>query len=153
MYVREVFAGRYESRLNVTDFPNVRRLDWLYTVVPISVRAMRFHHLCSVTGHAWIGVIPRERVIGLSTFNRITEWVMARPQIQEKAVMQLADEIDALIMPQGFGVVTRATQSRMTARGVREHDSTMTTSVMRGLLREKPAARDKFMRLMRGQEF
>ncbi|MFP4895803.1 GTP cyclohydrolase I [Paraburkholderia sp. EG304] len=84
MYVREVFAGRYEPRPNLTDFPNVRRLDELYTVGPISVRSMCSHHLCSVTGHAWIGVIPGERVIGLSKFNRITEWVMARPQIQEK---------------------------------------------------------------------
>ncbi|MFP4895804.1 GTP cyclohydrolase I [Paraburkholderia sp. EG304] len=67
--------------------------------------------------------------------------------------MQLADEIETLIMPQGLGVVIRATHSCMTARGVREHDTTMTTSVMRGLLREKPDPRDEFMRLVRGQEF
>ncbi|WP_233866664.1 GTP cyclohydrolase I [Paraburkholderia adhaesiva] len=152
MYLHEVFRGRYEPRPDLTDFPNVRRLDELYTVGPVSVRSMCSHHLCSVTGRAWIGVIPGERVIGLSKFNRLTDWVMSRPQIQEEAVMQLADEIEAAIRPQGLGVIIRATHSCMTTRGVREHDTTMTTSVMRGLLREH-AARDEFMRIVRGQEF
>lgn len=152
MYVREVFAGRYEPRPDVTDFPNVRQLDELYTVGPITVRSTCSHHLCAVKGCAWIGVIPGERVVGLSKFSRLTEWIMARPQIQEEAVMQLADEIEALIKPQGLGVVIRATHSCMTMRGVREHDTTMTTSVMRGFLRDNAAARDEFLHMIRSQE-
>ncbi|MEX3859656.1 GTP cyclohydrolase I [Paraburkholderia sp. BR10923] len=153
MYVREVFKGRYQPQPAITEFPNAKNLDELYTVGPITVRSICSHHLCSVTGNAWLGVIPGERVIGLSKFNRVTDWVMSRPQIQEEAVVQLADTIERLIEPRGLGVVIRATHSCMTTRGVREHETTLTTSVMRGALREKPEARSEFMSIVRGQEF
>lgn len=151
MYVREVFAGRYEARPVVTDFPNVRHLDELYSVGPITVRSVCSHHLCSVLGRAWIGVMPGERVIGLSKLTRLTQWVMARPQIQEEAVMQLADEIEAQTSPKGLGVLIRATHACMTTRGVCDHDTTMTTSVMRGALRDNHAARNEFLRLIGAQ--
>lgn len=153
MYVREVYAGRYVARPDVTDFPNAKELDQLYTVGPITIRSACSHHMCPIQGQAWVGVIPSERVIGLSKFNRLADWIMARPQIQEEAVIQLADLIEDLIKPRGLAVIVKATHTCMTWRGVREHDSTMVTSVMRGLLRDEPAARAEFMALIEGQRY
>lgn len=153
MYVREVFKGRYLPRPAVTDFPNAKRLDEMYTVGPITVRSACSHHLVPIMGHAWIGVIPGERVIGLSKFNRLTEWVMSRPHIQEEAAVMLADEIEGLIKPKGLAVVIRAAHQCMTWRGVRETDTSMTTSVMRGLLMENEKARNEFLMTIRGQGF
>ncbi|SPA17234.1 GTP cyclohydrolase I [Cupriavidus taiwanensis] len=153
MYLREFFAGRYQPRPEATDFPNTRQLDELYTVGPIGVRSICAHHLVPVTGEAWVGVIPGERIIGLSKFSRIAQWVMARPQVQEEAVIQLADEIERTIRPKGLAVLVRATHACMTARGVRDPDATMTTSVMRGLLADDDAARNEFLALIRGQGF
>ena len=153
MYVREVFKGRYLPRPAVTDFPNAKRLDEMYTVGPITVRSACSHHLVPIMGHAWIGVIPGERVIGLSKFNRLTEWVMARPHIQEEAAVMLADEIEGLIKPKGLAVVIRAAHQCMTWRGVRETDTSMTTSVMRGLLFDNEKARNEFLMTIRGQGF
>jgi GTP cyclohydrolase I len=153
MYLREVFGGRYVKRPDVTDFPNAKNLDQLYTVGPITVRSACSHHMCPIQGHAWVGVIPSERVIGLSKFTRLAEWVMARPQIQEEAVVQLADLIESLIKPRGLAVVVKATHSCMTWRGVKDTGTTMTTSVMRGLLRNEPAARAEFMALIEGQRY
>lgn len=148
MYVREVFAGRFQPRPTLTDFPNSKMLDEMVLVGPVAVRSTCAHHFCPIQGKAWIGVIPRLQIIGLSKFARITEWVMARPQIQEEATVQLADEIEEAIKPIGLGVVVSATHSCMTWRGVREHESVATTSVMRGALRTKPEARAEFFNLI-----
>jgi GTP cyclohydrolase I len=153
MYVREVFKGRYLPRPAVTDFPNAKQLDEMYTVGPITVRSACSHHLVPILGMAWIGVIPGERVIGLSKFNRLTEWVMARPHIQEEAAVMLADEIEGLIKPKGLAVVIRAAHQCTTWRGIKESNMHMTTSIMRGLLMENDKARNEFLTTIRGSGF
>ncbi len=95
LYVNEVFRGRYVAAPPLTEFPNVERLNELMIVGPITVRSACSHHFCPVIGKLWIGVLPNEHtnVIGLSKYARLAEWVMGRPQIQEEAVVQLADLI------------------------------------------------------------
>ena len=151
MYFREVFKGRYEPMPRVTDFPNAKNLDEIYTVGPITVRSACSHHLVPITGQCWIGVKPSDRVIGLSKFNRIVEWVMARPQIQEEAAVMVADQIESLIKPQGLAVLIKAQHQCMTWRGVRDNATHMVTSVMRGFFRDDAKARQELMDILRGQ--
>lgn len=155
MYLREVFAGRYQEPPTLTDFPNVSKLDEIYTVGPISVRSACSHHFCPIEGHLWCGIIPnaKGKVIGLSKFSRIARWVMGRPQIQEEAIVQLAEMLEAKLEPRGLGLVMRASHTCMTWRGVMEDSTTMTTSVMKGILREAPASRQEFLTLIGGQRF
>lgn len=153
MFVRELFQGRYQCRPAMTDFPNSKKLDELYTVGPITVRSTCAHHFCPIEGQAWCGVVPGERIIGLSKFARLANWVLSRPQIQEEAVVQLADELEDLIKPQGLGVVIRCRHACMTMRGVNEHETTMTTSVMRGLFKLDSKARSEFLAIIDGQRF
>jgi GTP cyclohydrolase I len=151
MYVTEVMKGRFTPEPDITAFPNAMRLDELYTTGPITVRSMCSHHLVPIIGKAWIGIIPGEdSVIGLSKFNRLVDWVFARPQIQEEATVQLADIIWEKAKPKGLAVVVKATHMCMTWRGVRESmDSNMTTSVVRGAIKENAAARAEFFALIR----
>lgn len=153
MYIQEVFKGRYEKAPKITDFPNAKNLDQIYTIGPITVRSACSHHLVPIIGQAWIGVIPGERVIGISKFNRLTEWIMARPQIQEESTVQLADEIEKRINPKALAVVVKAQHMCMSWRGVRDTGSSMTTSVMRGLFREDIAAREEFLSIIKGQGY
>lgn len=148
MYMREVFKGRYESMPDVTDFPNAKNLDQVYTLGPITVRSACSHHFVPILGKAWIGVLPSERVIGISKFIRLTEWVMARPQIQEEATVQVADLIEEFIKPRGLAIVVKAQHECMTWRGVRETETVMTTSIMRGAFLDDPAARAEFLKLI-----
>jgi GTP cyclohydrolase I len=144
----ETFAGRFTPAPALTDFPNARRLDELYVVGPVSVRSTCAHHLCPIVGQAWYGVIPNSRVVGLSKFTRLTEWIFARPQIQEEAVVQLADALEAAIHPRGLAVVVKGNHACVTWRGVKEASGTMITSVMRGLLKDSPAARMEFLTML-----
>ena len=119
MYLREVFKGRYNHQPKVASFPNVKQLDEIYTVGPISVRSACSHHLVPIMGNCWIGIKPGERVIGLSKFTRVAEWVFSRPHIQEEAVMIRADEIERLCAPQGLGIIIKAQHYCMKWRGVK----------------------------------
>lgn len=145
MFVREVFAGRYQPAPALTDFPNAKNLDELYTVGPIAVRSTCAHHLVPILGEAYVGVIPGDRVMGLSKFARLAEWVMARPQIQEEAAVQLADALESALRPRALGVVVDAQHLCTCWRGVRDAGSRMTTSIMRGLFRKEDAARAEFL--------
>jgi GTP cyclohydrolase I len=149
MFIHEVYAGRYKPAPKITDFPNYKNLDEMYVTGPITVRSACSHHLVPIVGKCWIGVIPGDRVIGLSKFNRIVEWVAARPQIQEELVVQIADYIEKEIQPVGLAVIVEATHMCMTWRGVRESsEATMTTSVMRGAFKELPHAKAELLSLI-----
>ena len=152
MYLYEVFKGRYHPQPKVASFPNVRELDEIYTVGPITVRSACSHHLVPILGHCWIGIQPGERVIGLSKFSRIADWVFARPHIQEEAVIILADEIEALCKPRGLGIVLKAQHYCMKWRGVKEPQASMVNSVVRGSFRSNASMKKEFFDLIRQQE-
>ena len=115
MYLNEVFRGRYVAAPPITEFPNAEHLNELMIVGPITVRSACSHHFCPVIGSIWIGVLPNEHtnVIGLSKYARLAEWVMGRPQIQEEAVVQLADLIQEKTQPDGLAIVMEASHYRM----------------------------------------
>ena len=150
MYIQEVFRGRYVNPPAVTEFPNAEHLNELMMVGPIVVRSACSHHLCPVIGKVCIGVLPNEHtnVIGLSKYARLAEWIMGRPQIQEEAVVQLADIIQERTQPDGLAIVMEASHFCMGWRGVRDLDSKMINSVMRGVFLKDANLRREFLSLI-----
>jgi GTP cyclohydrolase IA len=150
MYLNEVFKGRYQPAPPITEFPNVGHLNELMIVGPIVVRSACSHHFCPVIGKVWIGILPNEHtnVIGLSKYARLAEWVMGRPQIQEEAVVQLADLIQQKTQPDGLAIVMEATHFCMSWRGVKDMDSKMINSVMRGVFLKDMNLRREFLALI-----
>ncbi|MES2936221.1 MAG: GTP cyclohydrolase I [Pseudomonadota bacterium] len=150
MYLTEVFRGRYAKPPAITEFPNAEHLNELMIVGPITVRSACSHHFCPVIGKLWVGILPNEHtnVIGLSKYARLAEWVMGRPQIQEEAVIQLADLIMEKTQPDGLALVMEATHFCMAWRGVKDLDSKMINSVMRGVFLKDPALRREFLALV-----
>jgi GTP cyclohydrolase I len=150
MYLKEVFQGRYVKAPTITEFPNAEHLNELMIVGPITVRSACSHHFCPIMGKIWIGVLPNEHtnVIGLSKYARLAEWVMGRPQIQEEAVVQLADLIQQKTQPDGLAIVMEATHFCMGWRGVKDVDSKMINSVMRGSFLKDANLRREFLSLI-----
>ena len=150
MYLNEVFRGRYVAAPPITEFPTAEHLNELMIVGPITVRSACSHHFCPVIGSIWIGVLPNEHtnVIGLSKYARLAEWVMGRPQIQEEAVVQLADLIQEKTQPDGLAIVMEASHYCMSWRGVKDMDSKMINSVMRGVFLKDPNLRREFLSLI-----
>ncbi len=150
MFITEVFRGRYVPMPPVTEFPNIARLNELMIVGPVLVRSACSHHLCPIIGQLWVGVMPNEHsdLIGLSKYARLVEWVMARPQIQEEAIVQLADLLQDKMRPDGLAIVMRADHYCMQWRGVKDMDSKMVNSVMRGSFLKNPDLRREFLTLL-----
>jgi GTP cyclohydrolase IA len=150
MFLTEVFRGRYVPMPAVTEFPNVERLNELMIVGPVTVRSACSHHLCPIMGRVWIGILPNEHsnLIGLSKYARICDWIMSRPQIQEEAVTMLANELQSRVKPDGLAIVMEADHFCMQWRGVKDSDSMMTNSVMRGAFLKDANLRREFLSLL-----
>jgi GTP cyclohydrolase I len=131
MFVHETFGGRYVPMPRVTSFPNMGYKS-LYTSGPISIRSTCAHHFQNIVGKCWIGVLPEDEVIGLSKFNRIVHHIAERPQIQEEMTTQIAEELIKYAKTPNIAVIVKAEHHCMTHRGVKEHESDMTTAIMRG---------------------
>ena len=143
MYVREIFSGRFNPRPAITSFPNMGYKS-LYTSGPISIRSTCAHHFQNIVGNAWIGIVPEEEVIGLSKFNRLVHHIAERPQIQEEMTTEIANELVRFAKTPHVAVVVKAEHHCMTHRGVKEHESDMTTAIMLGAFKEDPALKQEF---------
>ena len=151
MYIGEVFRGRYQPAPPVTEFPNAERLNELMIVGPITVRSACSHHLCPIVGRLWVGLMPNEHsnLIGLSKYARLADWVMSRPQIQEEAITQMANLLMRKVSPDGLAVVMEADHFCMHWRGVKDADTRMINSVMRGVFLKDAALRREFFSLIK----
>jgi len=151
MYLQEVFRGRYVAQPSVTEFPNIERLNELMIIGPVTVRSACSHHLCPIIGRIWVGVMPNQEsnLIGLSKYARLVGWIMTRPQIQEEAVTQVADLLQDKLNPDGLAVVMEADHYCMQWRGVKDMESKMVNSVMRGAFLSNASLRREFLALMK----
>ena len=154
MYLQEVFAGRYQASPTLTEFPNASRLNELMIIGPITVRSACSHHLCPIMGQVWVGVMPNEHsnLIGLSKYARIANWIMSRPQIQEEAVVQLADVLQDKMRPDGLAIVMEADHFCMHWRGVKDTGAKMVNSVMRGTFLTNADLRREFLSLLQSRK-
>jgi GTP cyclohydrolase IA len=150
MYLNEVFKGRFHKAPRVTEFPNASNLSELMIVGPITVRSACSHHLCPIIGKLWIGLMPNQHsnLIGLSKYTRLADWVLSRPQIQEEAISQVADLFMDMVKPDGLAIVMEADHFCLHWRGVKESDSLMINSVMRGSFLKNPSLRREFLSLI-----
>ncbi len=150
MYLNEVFRGRYMAPPAVTECPNAEHLNELMIVGPITVRSACSHHFCPIMGRLWIGLMPNEHsnLIGLSKYSRLAEWIMSRPQIQEEAITQMANLLMNKVSPDGLAVVMEADHFCMHWRGVRDAETKMINSVVRGSFLKDSALRREFLSLI-----
>ena len=153
MFVNEVARGRFDPMPDITYFPNAKKLDQMMVVGPVDVKSMCSHHFVPFIGKAWLGVLPSAegKLIGLSKFARITDWVFRRPQIQEEAVQMLAEILYNNLQPKGLGIVVRCQHLCTYWRGVEQSAMEFTNSAVRGAFNE-PAVRAEFFNLIRISE-
>lgn len=116
----------------------------------VLLRDIRFvshceHHMAPIIGRAHIGYVPRNRVVGISKLARLVEVYAKRLQIQERMTAEIANTLNRVLMPQGVAVVVEGAHGCMTSRGVHQSASTMVTSRMLGVFRDRPEARLEFL--------
>lgn len=121
----------------------------MVVVKSIEYYSMCEHHLLPFFGKVHIGYIPKDKILGLSKFGRITDMFARRLQVQERLSAQIAQAIWDVLEPQGVGVVIEGQHMCMMMRGVEKQHSSTTSSAMLGCFREDAKTRDEFLSLVR----
>ena len=130
-----------------TTFENEAGYDELVLVRDIPFVSLCAHHLLPFTGHAHVGYLPGDRIVGLSKLARVVKHFARGLQVQERLTKNVADHIQANLDPKGVGVVIEAEHQCMSIRGVHALGTRTVTSTLLGLLRTNPATRQEFLAL------
>jgi len=119
--------------------------DEMVVVRDIEFYSLCEHHMLPFIGRAHVAYIPRGKVIGLSKIPRVVDMFARRLQVQERMTRQIADFLNEVLNPLGVAVVVEAIHMCAMIRGVKKHNSRMTTSTMLGAFRTSMATRMEFL--------
>lgn len=146
----EYFRGYNEDPEQIlsTTFEETEGYDEMIVLRGIRFESHCEHHMAPIIGRAWVAYIPNGRVVGISKLARVVEVYAKRLQIQEKMTAQIANAIDAVLQPQGVGVVLKAEHFCMTARGIMKPGTDLVTSRMLGCFRDNPVTRQEFLSII-----
>lgn len=150
MYCDEIFTGLdYSNFPKCTTIQNQMGYDEMILVKGITVQSMCEHHFLPFVGKAHIAYIPKAKVMGLSKFNRIVDFFSRRPQVQERLTEQVAGALEYILETNDVAVVIEADHFCVKLRGVRDIESTTTTSKMTGRFRDVAELRAEFLALVK----
>jgi len=136
------------AEIGATVFPNDGDYDELVIVRDIPFHTLCMHHLLPFHGHAHVGYLPGDSIIGISKLARVVEAFSRDLQVQERLTVQVADWVERELAPRGVGVVLSAEHMCMTMRGVRKPGARTLTSAVRGRLRTDSRTREEFFSLV-----
>lgn len=145
MYINEIMSGRYDPAPTATAFPNDNGHAYSgMLVVRSELKSMCSHHHQPVSGVAYIGIIPGEKVIGLSKYTRIAQWCAKRGTLQEELCNDIMREIIKATDSEHVGVYIQATHGCCENRGIMAHSSLTQTTVLNGGFLSDPSVKKEF---------
>lgn len=154
MYFNEIMSGRYNRRPPATAFPNDTNDSYKGMIVVRSeLKSMCSHHHQPVTGVAYIGVIPGEKVIGLSKYTRIAQWCAMRGTLQEELCNDICRNIREATETDNVAVYVQATHGCCENRGIRAHSSLTQTTVLNGLFNDYDVKKEFFDNIALQQDY
>lgn len=153
MYINEIMSGRYEPRPDATSFPN-HDVETRYggmIVVRAEITSMCSHHHQPVKGVAYIGILPSSRLIGLSKYIRLAQWVARRGTLQEELTKAIANEITKATGATDLAVYVQGVHGCCENRGVMAHSSLTQTCELRGQF-FNPSVKNEFLDYIKMQQ-
>lgn len=116
--ISELFYG-----LDYNNFPQISFDENSYGYnTPIICKQIKFHSTCehhfvSIIGYANVAYIPNNRIIGLSKINRVVDFFAKRPQVQERATLQILHALKHVLNTQDVAISINAEHHCITMRG------------------------------------
>lgn len=147
-FISELFYG-----LDYNNFPKVSFTENKYNYhEPVIARNISFnstceHHLVAISGEACIAYIPKGQVMGLSKINRIADFFASRPQVQERATMQIFHTLQHILKAEDIAVIIKARHHCVTSRGIHDHNAENITYQFGGKFADSELRRD-FIKLV-----
>lgn len=112
---------------------------------PVPFYSLCEHHSFPFFGHAFVGYIAHEHIIGISKLTRIVRLFSRRFTVQERIGQEVADLLVRLLEPHGVAVYLKAVHLCTQMRGVREHESQTWTTFWRGNYDQDAQLRAEFL--------
>ena len=144
MYIDEIFSG-----LNPANKPKIALFDNKYKYNQMLVeKNIQFysnceHHFVPIFGKVHVSYVSSGKVIGLSKINRIVQYFVNRPQVQERLTNQIAIELSNILDTEDIAGIIDAKHLCVASRGIRDDSSATVTSYYGGVF-NKP---DKIVEL------
>lgn len=118
--------------------------DEMVVLRDVEFHSMCEHHMLPFVGTATVAYIPNGHIVGLSKLARLVDVYAHRLQVQERMTVQIAQALDAVVHPRGYGVVLKARHMCMCSRGVRKGAAEMVTTAIGGAIKDDAKARQEF---------
>ena len=148
MYVGEIFYGLdYDAFPKCTTVDNKMKYNEMVIERNVNVQSNCEHHFITISGHATVAYVPKDKVLGLSKINRIVEYFSKRPQIQERLTEQIFHTLQFILDTEDVAVMIDAKHYCVAARGVEDTGSSTVTSRLGGGFKTDPAARAEFLNI------
>lgn len=145
MFVQEIFSGLDpKNKPKVSVFENSYHYDKMLVEANISFNSTCEHHFLPIIGHAHIGYVSSGKVIGLSKLNRIVDYYARRPQVQERMIMQIFNELKSVLETDNVMIVVEAEHLCVSSRGIKDASSYTSTMQYGGIFNEKENRNDFF---------
>jgi GTP cyclohydrolase I len=114
---------------------------------PIPFFGICEHHALPFHGHAYVGYIAHEHIIGISKLTRLVRLFARRFTVQERIGQQIADALQAMLKPHGVAVYLEAYHLCTQMHGVRESSPLTRTTFWRGEYESNAALRAEFFNI------
>ena len=145
MFIQEIFSGlNPANKPKMSVFDNSYNYDKMLVEANISFNSTCEHHFLPIVGKAHIGYVSSGKVIGLSKLNRIVDYYSRRPQVQERLIMQIFNELKTVLQTDNVIVVMEATHLCVSSRGIKDESSYTSTIQYGGIFDEKENRNDFF---------
>ncbi|WP_298122320.1 GTP cyclohydrolase I FolE [Flavobacterium sp.] len=145
MFIQEIFSGlNPANKPKISVFDNSYNYDKMLVEANISFNSTCEHHFLPIVGKAHIGYVSSGKVIGLSKLNRIVDYYSRRPQVQERLIMQIYNELKTVLETDNVIVVMEATHLCVSSRGIKDESSYTSTIQYGGIFNEKENRNDFF---------
>ncbi|WP_343486836.1 GTP cyclohydrolase I FolE [Allomuricauda sp. d1] len=149
MYVKELFYGlNPENRPKISTFENKYGYQKMLVEQDITIDSSCEHHFLPIVGHAHVGYVPKNKVVGLSKINRLVDYYAHRPQLQERLCLQILEDLQKTLETEDVIIVVNAKHLCVSSRGIKDKDS-LTTTVEYGGAFEDPDKREEFFSLLK----
>lgn len=145
MFIQEIFSGLDpKNKPKISVFENSYNYDKMLVEANISFNSTCEHHFLPIVGKAHIGYVSSGKVIGLSKLNRIVDYYSRRPQVQERLIMQIFNELKTVLETDNVIVVMEAKHLCVSSRGIKDESSFTSTIQYGGIFDEKENRNDFF---------
>lgn len=153
MFCDEIFYGLDDSNFpSMTAQSNKFQYNQMLVETNITVNSTCEHHFVPIIGVAHIAYVPKDKILGLSKFNRVVDFYSRRPQVQERLTNDILQCLHKHLETDDIAVCIDASHMCVRLRGIKDQRTMTRTTALSGVFKEG-APRAEFLAAIKTADF